>query len=102
MENLSGKTINLDGPVSTCAVMDYLKEHNTPTCHVTLFYFYSQGREVGCIVCSDEPEQSTLLQLTLEETPLEKWHNVPVGMKRIAVTIGWIAYINGKFYYMTA
>lgn len=88
------KTIKMNGCASTVKAMEYIRDNGIPMGEILHFVF---GREYLCA----SNESANDIWCTLEEHPVESWHDV-FGMKQIMIGNGqWYAYINEKYYYIS-
>lgn len=88
------RTIKMDGCASTVKAMEYIRDNGIPMGEILHFDFDS-----GYICASNESAND--IWCTLEEHPVESWHDV-FGMKQIMIGNGqWYAYINEKYYYIS-
>ena len=87
--------INLDGNPSLVTIMEYIRDNGGPTIGKWQFTF-NNGK---MLICSPLSQDDDMLEIALDELPLEEWHDV-LGMKRIKFYSGWIIYVNKRFYFL--
>jgi hypothetical protein len=82
----------MDGCASTVKAMEYIRDNGMP--EEGLYFVFDIGHICASSINDDE------YVFTREKHPVETWHDV-FGMKRIKICVGWLAYINEKYYYMS-
>lgn len=97
----SGDTIAevyLDEVASTTAAMEYIRDNGIPSNINTHFVFKYGERLV--VNKEEQPTMHDWVDSFIHRHPLNEWHEV-LGMHRYKVAVGWLACINGEYYFMS-
>lgn len=103
---MKGK-VYLKGSASTCAVMDWIEQHDCPELDAVRFVFEDKKLFYGTpyqseIIVSSSKFGPLDIPFFLEVNPLDTWNHVSKNQWRIQDCPGmWICKINDSFYWMT-
>lgn len=103
--NIPVRDVELNGPCSTCSVMEWILIHGCMPLDATHFNFPDDKILSGLF--SGLPRSMVVSSIPKEEVytniPVSEWHEPIKGIRRIAPSCRgmWYAEISGRYYYIT-